>query len=194
VFVGTLKYVIFHPFWDIPHSITVHEVLPQWRAHPDYLTRNHFEIAHGDAAIADQSRTPAALAALANGTLRLRQRPGDDNALGPIKFVFPNAHDVYLHGTPIQSLFAQSRRAFSHGCIRVADPVALATYVLRNTAGDWTTQKIMATLQRSQSIRVNLAQPIQVMILYGTALATEAGPVEFFDDVYGNDQRLERLL
>jgi murein L,D-transpeptidase YcbB/YkuD len=72
--------------------------------------------------------------------------------------------------------------------------VALAAYVLRNTAGDRTTQKIMATLQRSQSIQVNLAHPIQVMILYGTALATEAGPVEFFDDVYGNDQRLERLL
>ncbi len=120
--------------------------------------------------------------------------PGDDNALGPIKFVFPNAHDVYLHGTPAQSLFAQSRRAFSHGCIRVADPVALAAYVLRKTAGDWTAQKISATLQQPQTIRVNLAQPIQVMILYGTALATEAGPVEFFDDVYGNDQRLERLL
>jgi len=194
VFVGTLKYVVFHPFWDIPHSIAVHEVLPQWRGHPDYLARNHFEIVQGSTPIADQNRTPAALAGLANGTLRVRQRPGDDNALGPIKFVFPNAHEVYLHGTPAQKLFAQSRRALSHGCIRVADPVALAAYVLRNTAGDWTTQKIMATLQRSQSIQVNLAHPIQVMILYGTALATEAGPVEFFDDVYGNDQRLERLL
>jgi murein L,D-transpeptidase YcbB/YkuD len=194
VFVGTLKYVIFHPFWDIPHSITVREVLPQWRSHPDYLDRNHFEIVRGDTAMADQSRTPAALSGLANGTLRLRQRPGDDNALGPIKFVFPNAHDVYLHGTPVQRLFTQSRRAFSHGCIRVADPVALAAYVLRDTAGDWNTQKIMATLQQSETLRVNLAQPILVMILYGTALATEAGPIEFFDDVYGNDQRLERLL
>jgi len=194
VFVGALKYVIFRPFWDIPHDITVHEVLPQWRAHPDYLSRNHFEIVRGDEVIAEQSLTPAVLAGLTTGTLRLRQRPGDDNALGPIKFVFPNAHDVYLHGTPVHQLFAQSRRAFSHGCIRVADPVALAAYVLRDTPGQWTTQKIMAAMQGSQSLRVNLAQPIKVMILYGTALATEAGPVDFFDDVYGNDQRLVRLL
>ncbi len=75
VFVGTLKYVVFHPFWDIPHTITVHEVLPQWRAHPDYLARNHFEIVRGDAAIADQSPGAATWAGLANGTLRLRQRP-----------------------------------------------------------------------------------------------------------------------
>jgi murein L,D-transpeptidase YcbB/YkuD len=133
------------------------------------VARNHFEIVRGDAPIDDQSRTPAALAALANGTLRLRQRPGDDNALGPIKFAFPNAHDVYLHGTPVPRLFAQARRAFSHGCIRVADPVALAAYVLRNTAGDWNTQKVMAALRQPLSIRVNLAHPIQVMILYGTA-------------------------
>lgn len=194
VFVGTLKYVIFRPFWDIPHQITVQEVLPQWRAHADYLVRNHFEIVRGDALNAEQNRTPAVLAALASGALRLRQRPGDDNALGAVKFVFPNAHDVYLHGTPLQRLFAQSRRAFSHGCIRVADPVALAAYVLRDTPGQWTTEKIQAAMQAPQSLRVNLAQPIQVMILYGTALATEAGPVDFFADVYGNDRRLAGLL
>jgi len=108
--------------------------------------------------------------------------------------VFPNAHDVYLHGTPVQQLFAQSRRAFSHGCIRVADPVALAAYVLRNTPGDWNSEKITAAMQQSQSVRVTLAQPQKVMILYGTALATEAGPVDFFDDIYGNDLRLEKLL
>lgn len=194
VFVGALKYVIFRPYWDIPHQITVHEVLPEWRAHADYLARNHFEIVRGDAPIADQNRTAAVLAALTSGALRLRQRPGDDNALGPIKFVFPNAHDVYLHGTPQQRLFAQSRRAFSHGCIRVADPVALAAYVLRHTPGQWTTEKIKAAMQQPQSLRVNLAQPIEVMILYGTALATEAGPIDFFDDLYGHDRRLAQLL
>ena len=194
VFVGSLTYVIFRPYWDIPHQITVHEVLPQWRTHSDYLVRNHFEILRGGGVLADQSRTPATLAGLASGTLRVRQRPGDDNALGAIKFVFPNAHEVYLHGTPVQQLFAQSRRAFSHGCIRVADPVALAAYVLRNTPGDWNSEKITAAMQQSQSVRVTLAQPQKVMILYGTALATEAGPVDFFDDIYGNDLRLEKLL
>ncbi len=194
VFVSALKYVIFRPYWDIPHQITVHEILPQWRAHPDYLARNHYEIVRGEAVIVDQDRTAGTLAALAAGTFRLRQRPGDDNALGAIKFVFPNAHDVYLHGTPAHQLFAQSRRAFSHGCIRVADPVGLAEYVLRNTSGDWTRQKITAAMQGAESMRVNLDQPIKVMILYGTALATEAGPIDFFDDLYGNDRRLARLL
>jgi murein L,D-transpeptidase YcbB/YkuD len=116
--------------------------------------------------------------------------------------VFPNAHDVYLHSTPAHQLFAQSRRAFSHGCIRVADPVALAVYVLRNNPGQWNEQKILAAMQQPQSPlqaqppsqRVDLAQPIKVMILYATALATEAGPVEFFDDLYGNDRRLAALL
>jgi L,D-transpeptidase YcbB len=194
VFVGTLKYVIFRPYWDVPQQITVHEVLPQWRAHPDYLTRNHFEIIRSGVVLENQARTAATLADLQSGALRLRQRPGDDNALGPIKFVFPNAHDVYLHGTPAHQLFAQSRRAFSHGCIRVADPVALAAYVLRNAPGDWNTQKITAAMQQGQSMRVNLSQPIQVMILYGTALATEAGPVDFFEDLYGDDRRLANLL
>jgi len=115
VFVGTMKYVIFHPYWDVPHSITVRELLPQLRAHPDYLARNHFEVVRGETATAEQTPTAAVLAGLTSGELRVRQRPGDDNALGPIKFVFPNAHDVYLHSTPAHQLFAQSRRAFSHG-------------------------------------------------------------------------------
>jgi len=194
VFVGTLRYVIFHPYWDIPHGITVREMLPELRSHPDYLRRNHIEVVRGETLAAEQEPTPATLAGLASGRLRLRQRPGDDNALGPIKFVLPNVHDVYLHGTPAHQLFSQSRRAFSHGCIRVADPVALAAYVLRNNPGQWDAQKIMAAMQDSQTQRVTLTRPIKVMILYATALATEAGPVDFFDDVYGNDRRLAALL
>ena len=194
VFVGTMTYVIFRPYWDVPHSITVKEMLPQLRAHPDYLARNHFEVVRGEQVAAEQAPTAELLAGLASGALRVRQKPGDDNALGPIKFVFPNAHDVYLHGTPARQLFAQSRRAFSHGCIRVADPVALAVYVLRNNPGQWNAEKVLAAMQQPQSQRVELVKPIKVMILYATALATEAGPVEFFEDLYGNDRRLAALL
>jgi L,D-transpeptidase YcbB len=194
VFVGTLKYVIFHPYWDIPRGITTREMLPALRAHPDYLQRNHMEFVRGEHPIADQAPTAANLAELASGRLRMRQRPGDDNALGPIKFVLPNVHDVYLHGTPAHHLFAEARRAFSHGCIRVADPVALAEYALRNNADPWDAQRIAAAVQQPQTLRVALAKPIKVMILYATALATEAGPVDFFDDVYGNDRRLAALL
>jgi murein L,D-transpeptidase YcbB/YkuD len=111
-----------------------------------------------------------------------------------IKFVFPNAHNVYMHGTPAQRLFLLSRRAFSHGCIRVNDPVALARYVLRDTAGDWDDAKITAAMHASTSLRVELRESIRVMILYGTALATEAGATDFFDDIYGDDRKLETLL
>ncbi len=138
--------------------------------------------------------TAESIDALAAGTARLRQRPGPDNALGLIKFVLPNSHDIYLHSTPAQQLFRHSRRASSHGCIRVSDPVALAAYVLRDTPGAWTPEKIAAAMYGTQTCRVRLAQPIRVMILYGTVLAKEDAEVLFFDDLYGQDQRLERLL
>jgi murein L,D-transpeptidase YcbB/YkuD len=195
VFVGDLQYVIFRPYWDVPRSIVVHEMLPQIRADAGYLRRNHLELVDGQSdAGAVVAPTATTLAALAAGQLRLRQRPGDDNSLGLIKFVFPNTHNVYMHGTPAQRLFLLSRRAFSHGCIRVNDPVALARYVLRDTAGDWDDAKITAAMHASTSLRVELTEPIRVMILYGTALATEAGATDFFDDIYGDDRKLETLL
>jgi murein L,D-transpeptidase YcbB/YkuD len=195
VFVGDLAYIIFRPYWNVPRNITVQEMLPAIRARADYLQRNHLELVRGQG---DDSPVVAptadAIAELATGKLRLRQRPGEDNALGLIKFVLPNSHDVYLHSTPAHALFRQSRRAFSHGCIRVSDPIALASYVLRNTPGGWDADRILAAMHTTTPSRVNLAAPIRVMILYGTALATEAGSIEFFDDIYGHDRKLESLL
>jgi murein L,D-transpeptidase YcbB/YkuD len=112
-----------------------------------------------------------------------------------VKFIFPNSYNVYLHSTPAHQLFRESRRAFSHGCIRVSDPAALAQYVLRGTPGDWTQEKVAAAMNDgTPALRVNLPQPINVLILYGTALATEAGPTLFFQDIYGYDKKLERQL
>jgi murein L,D-transpeptidase YcbB/YkuD len=195
VFVGYLKYVVFRPYWDVPRSITIHEMLPAIRAHSDYLERNHLEIVRGesdDATVMEPA--PETIAALAAGQLRLRQRPGDDNALGLIKFLFPNSHNVYIHSTPAHQLFLASRRAFSHGCIRVSDPIALAEYVLRNAATPWDRAQIDTAMHDTKSLRIDLHEPIRVMILYGTAMATEAGPVQFFDDIYGHDRKLEVLL
>jgi murein L,D-transpeptidase YcbB/YkuD len=195
VFIGDLRYLVFRPYWDVPHDIAVRELLPQIRARQDYLSHQGLEIVRGagDDAVPVEP-TPAALAALADGQLRLRQRPGPDNALGLVKFVFPNVHDVYLHGTPANQLFLQPRRAFSHGCIRVSDPVALAAHVLRQGAPEWTPDRIEAAMQGTDSRRVALHTPIRVMVLYATALATEDGRVLFFDDLYGHDARLEHLL
>lgn len=195
VFMSEMKYVVFRPYWDVPRSIAVREMLPKIRAQADYLRRNHLEIVRGES---DESQaldpTPAAIAGLTAGDLRLRQRPGDDNALGLIKFVFPNAHDVYLHSTPARELFLKPRRAFSHGCIRVSDPQALAVHVLKNADGTWDPQRVAAAMHDGDNVRVALRDPIPVMILYGTAMATEAGPVQFFDDIYGHDRKLASLL
>jgi L,D-transpeptidase YcbB len=195
VFEGDMRYVILRPYWDVPHSITQHEMLPKIRANPAYLTAQHLEIASGpdDSSLAVPP-TPENLAALEAGTLRLRQLPGEDNALGLAKFIFPNDHNVYLHSTPAHNLFKEPVRAFSHGCIRVSDPVALATLVLKDAPGNWTREKIEAAMNGKTTVRIDLVRPINVLILYATALATEAGPVLFFDDIYGYDRKLERQL
>ncbi|HEX5460960.1 MAG TPA: L,D-transpeptidase family protein [Steroidobacteraceae bacterium] len=194
VFAADMKSVIFRPYWYIPRSIIVREMLPKIQANPGYLAAQHLEIVSVGPGAAVLPVTSGSIAALAAGTARLRQQPGPDNALGLIKFDLPNYHDVYLHSTPAQQLFLKSRRAFSHGCIRVSDPVALAAYALRDTPGNWSPGKIEAAMHGTETRRVTLAKPIRVMILYGTVLAKEDGGVLFFDDLYGQDRRLSRLL
>ena len=195
IFVGQMKHVVFRPYWNVPRSIVAHELMARIKANPGYMDRNGFEIVDGQS---DRAHVVAAtrdnIAALEAGRLRLRQRPGGTNALGLVKFLFPNTHDVYLHSTPSPGLFAKSSRAFSHGCIRVADPVGLAAYVLRNSPGEWTPDKIRAAMSGDTTQSVTLQTSIPVIIFYSTVLATEAGDVLFFDDVYGHDRKLEELL
>lgn len=195
VFAADMRYVVFRPYWDVPYSITRKELLPQLRRNPDTAEKQHLELLAGpgdDARIVPFSQE--SLAQLAAGKLRLRQRPGADNPLGLIKFVLPNSHNVYLHSTPASSLFKRSRRTFSHGCIRVSDPVALAEHVLRNSGEVWTAESITAAMNGTATRRVNLREPIHVLILYATVLATEDGGVQFFEDIYGFDRRLAETL
>jgi murein L,D-transpeptidase YcbB/YkuD len=195
VFAADLKYVVFRPYWDIPYSITTKEMLPELRRKRDFWQKQHLELVAGPGDSAPVVPfTPQNLDLLEAGKLRLRQQPGADNALGLIKFMLPNDYNVYLHSTPARQLFTRSRRAFSHGCIRVSDPVMLATHVLRNASGAWTPEAITAAMNGSDTIRVNLKTPIRVMIVYATALAQEDGTTVFFDDIYGHDRRLEQLL
>jgi murein L,D-transpeptidase YcbB/YkuD len=195
VFESDMRYVVFRPYWDIPPSILRNEMLPKIRANPGYLAAQRLQIVNGQG---DNSPvvppSPAAIEGLAAGSLRLRQMPGEDNALGLVKFMFPNTYNVYLHSTPAHRLFKESVRAFSHGCIRVSDPLALATHVMRDEPGDWTREKIDAAMNGGNTVRANLQHPITVLILYGTALATEAGPILFFEDIYGYDRKLEQQL
>jgi murein L,D-transpeptidase YcbB/YkuD len=195
VFMASIEKVIFNPYWDVPTSILHNELLPKIRKDVSYLARHHFEIVRGggdDAAV--QQPTPTAIEALAAGQLRLRQRPGPDNALGPVKFVLPNPYSIRLHGTAEPDLFAFSQRAFSHGCIRVSDPAALAEYVLVNAPGEWDTAAVEAALCGTKPRTVKLAAPVRVIVFYATAAATVSRGVLFSPDLYGHDARLEKLL
>ncbi len=171
VFAEDMRYVIFHPYWNVPASIAEAELWPKEARDPSYLASHGFEVVNGE----------------------IRQKPGPKNALGPVKFVFPNSYNVYLHGTPAVTLFSRARRDFSHGCIRVQDPVALAAWVLRDKPG-WTLDRIRAVIAGSETIQVNLDQPIPVLILYSTAVVEPDGDVHFFDDIYGYDAELKETL
>ncbi len=193
VFVADMTSVIFRPYWQVPDSIVKKEMLPKIERQPDYLQAQHLDIVSAS----DEASRPLALSsetlhALSEGRLKLRQRPGPDNALGLVKFSLPNPYDVYLHSTPTPALFREPVRAFSHGCIRVSDPVALAVHVLKDA--NWTAQKVREAMEGEVTRHVRLAHAVPVLILYGTALATEDGRIFFFDDIYGHARQLAALL
>lgn len=189
VFAGTMRTVVFAPYWHVPRSIVRNEILPKQASNPGYVASQNMEIVMGRSAVAT---TPESLAALAAGDARLRQRPGPRNSLGRVKFLFPNEHDVYLHDTPSQSLFQRARRDFSHGCIRVADPEALARWVLGPEG--WDAERVAAGLALRRELPVPLAKPFPVVIHYTTALARRDGTIAFYPDIYGHDAALERAL
>jgi murein L,D-transpeptidase YcbB/YkuD len=194
VFAADMSYLIFRPYWEVPYDIAIKEIVPAARTDPAVIERRRMQIVSGtgDGATV-MPNTVENVELVAHGTLRLRQQPGPDNSLGLVKFMLPNPYNVYLHSTPAQSLFAESRRDFSHGCVRVSDPVGLAQYVLRDSP-EWTRDKIQAAMNGPNPVTVSLKNRIRVFIVYGTAIATELGDVLFFDDVYGHDERLQKAL
>lgn len=189
VFAGAMKTVVFAPYWNVPRSIAQGEILPKLRRGLGYLTRENMDIVRDGQVLAPGADAVAQLAA---GTARLRQRPGKGNALGRVKFLFPNANNVYLHDTPSRALFQRSRRDFSHGCIRVADPEGLALWVLREEG--WDAERVAAGLRLERETRVPLADAIPVVIYYTTAVARRDGTIAFYDDIYGHDAALRRAL
>jgi len=195
VFIDQMEYLIFRPYWNVPPSILRHETLPAMVKDQGYLARNGMEIVAGagdDAATVPLSAESLAL--LRQGRLRVRQRPGPGNSLGLVKFVFPNDENIYMHGTPARQLFARARRDFSHGCIRLEDPVKLAEWVLRDQP-EWTRERILQAMEGPSSQRVKLSRPIQVILFYLTAVVIpEDRSVHFADDIYGHDRRLARAL
>lgn len=195
VFVEEMEYLIFRPYWDVPSSILRGEILPALGREPGYLQRHDMEIVSG---AGDDARvvplTDESLAQLQQGRLRVRQRPGPGNSLGSVKFIFPNDVNVYLHDTPAPELFSKSRRDFSHGCVRVQDPVALAEWALKGQDG-WDRDRILAAMKAQRPQRVNLNRPIQVILFYITAVVMpDDGSIHFAEDIYGHDTKLARAV
>lgn len=194
VFADRIRYVEFSPYWYPPSSIIKDEIVPGIKRDSNYLNSHDMELVPGTS---DESKaletTPENLKRLRTGRVWVRQRPGPRNSLGLVKFVFPNSHDIYLHDTPSRSLFARERRDFSHGCIRVQDPKALAEFLLRDQP-EWTREAIEKAMQAGSPRRVNLKVPVPIYILYATAVSRPDGAVLFYDDLYGQDQELDRAL
>jgi len=198
IFSDRIAYVDINPYWNIPPTIARNEELPKLRKDPDYLVNRHVRLFSGwnaDARELDSRSidwrhvSPARM-----GQYSLRQDPGPWNALGRIKFVFPNKYDVYLHDTPAQNLFSRNQRDFSHGCIRVSDPVKLAAFVLSRHTGGWTPEKISARISENKRVVITLPEPLPVHLTYQTSWVDKNGRICFNGDIYGRDQKLIRAL
>ena len=172
MFNGELSNVVFSPYWNVPPSIVRNEILPAMNRNGRYLASQNMEIT------GNSGELPV-----------IRQRPGPGNALGKVKFLFPNSFNIYFHDTPSKSLFAKDKRAFSHGCIRLSDPEKMARYVLREQP-EWTDEKIFDAMNSGTEKYVKVKNPIPVIITYYTAWVDENGQLNFREDIYGHDERL----
>ena len=186
-----MRFIEFSPYWNVPPSIARAETVPRLHLDPGFFDSQGFEFVAPDGRVLG-TLTAQNLDAVMAGSLRIRQRPGPTNALGDIKFVFPNSENIYLHHTPATGLFARERRDLSHGCIRVEAPVALAAFVLQEMPG-WDEARIREVMQAGRSTTLRLAEPLPVLIAYGTALVKD-GRVHFYDDIYGLDPVLDAAL
>jgi murein L,D-transpeptidase YcbB/YkuD len=176
IFSDQLKYIVFSPYWNVPTSIVRNEIAPAIRRNRSYLTRNNMEIT-----------------GYSGGLPIVRQKPGKNNSLGQVKFLFPNSYNIYFHDTPSKSLFSRDKRAFSHGCIRLSDPAGLAKYLL---AGDstWTDDAIETAMNLGKEKWVTLPKPVPVFITYFTSWVSGNGLVKFREDIYGHDKALAEKL
>ncbi len=191
---GEMTYIVFSPYWNIPYKILRDELHPQIIADPDYLTSKGYQIVSAFAANAQMlPANEENIDKLLSGELKLRQVNGGANALGSAKFMFPNRHAIYLHGTPAMSLFKRSRRNFSHGCVRLSDPAALAEYVLEPEQ-DWPRERIDELIRSGKRKVVSLSNSLPVYLMYATAAADADGTVYFSQDVYRLEQKLAQKL
>ena len=189
IFKGDLSQIILNPYWGIPVSIVQNEILPHIKRNANYLTRNDIEVFSGENVI-----NPSTInwnSYEGNVPFNFRQKPGKNNALGKMKFMFPNNYHIYLHDTPSKRLFDETNRAFSHGCIRVENPKKLANYLLRNDK-KWNPAKVDEVLLTDKQIGINIKPTIPVYITYFTAWVDTNGQLNFRNDLYDLDEKLSK--
>lgn len=194
VFSDKIEYIVFSPYWNVPNTIIFEEFLPKLQADPGWLDRMDMEVLDGWGKNAKPiSPHSVDWYAVEEKTFkyRIRQRPGPENPLGDVKFIFPNEHEVYLHHTASETLFSQTQRGFSHGCIRVEKPVDLAKFLLEDQP-NWTDPLILEAMHAGEEKYVNLKQKVPVYIVYFTSWVDDKGAVHFRDDIYGHDKVLEK--
>jgi len=196
VFAHMMRYLVFRPYWNVPVDIAKKELAPHVAADPGYLEKHNFEVTNGK----HQVLTHYTAKQVAQGGVLVREKPGPKNSLGLVKFMFPNQYDIYLHSTPAPYLFDRSRRDFSHGCIRVQKPADLAVWVLNGQLDKdkqpWDMDKVQAAFNdETQNNRIVLLKtPVPIVIFYVTAEVEDDGEVHFFDDIYGYDADLQKVL
>ena len=191
VFSETVRYLVLNPWWEVPPSLARVDKLPLFKRDPGAVSRLGYQVLDG----AGNRVSDVDWNAVPSGRMpyRLRQAPGPLNALGQVKIMFPNRHNVYLHDTPDRGLFARQARAFSSGCVRTQHPIDLSEWLLRDTPG-WDRTRIDAALAGGKETRVDLANRVPVHILYFTAISDGTGAVRYLDDIYNRDGRLLAAL
>lgn len=195
IFTDSLQYIVFSPYWNVPNAIIENEIIPEMVGNSDYIRKHDMEIITYDSPFRNIDPDE-----IKWGTIEahpfpymIRQRPSAKNALGRVKFLFPNNFSIYLHDTPEKSLFSQSSRSFSHGCIRIEEPLKLAMDLLQNDSA-WNEKKITKAMFSGKEKFVRLHKKVPVFILYLTAWVDDSGTVNFRKDIYGHDEKMENVM
>lgn len=191
IFKGNLSQIILNPYWGLPTSIVRKEILPKLKKNSNYLAHNNIEVFSGKNEVNPNSINWNKYRADANVPFDFRQKPGKNNSLGKMKFMFPNNYHIYLHDTPAKGLFGDTKRAFSHGCIRVENPKKLALYLLKNQP-IWNEQKVDNILTTDKQTGINVKPTIPVYIAYFTAWVDGNGQLNFRNDLYNLDSKLSK--
>jgi murein L,D-transpeptidase YcbB/YkuD len=186
IFAANMQYIVFNPTWTVPRSIILKEMLPKMKADASYLSSRNYDLVERSGRKVDPASVDWASVSANNFPYSVVQRPGPRNALGLVKFIFPNSHAVYLHDTPGRQLFERSERTFSHGCIRTKNPLDLAERLLADQP-KWTRQAIDRTIEGGKTTTVHLTEPLRVFILYWTAEPDMEGGIRFYEDAYNRD-------